>query len=132
MRTIPCMPSRVKTQTVHALHCSPSGVDCSSLLLRNLILLSILARKLSLPRHLLLRLLIAVHDELVQETTRLSMVISLFFRFGDIAVEMSRGFLIDLLGVLVFVDICYVCQRAASSLCFESVYGSCRAKTTSS
>lgn len=64
------------------------------------------------PSQLLLRLLIAVHDELVQESAWSSGVVAFFLSLLDLAVKVARRLLVNVGCLVVVVNVHWVCQHA--------------------
>ena len=76
-------------------------------------LLDILARQRLLGGNLLLGLLVAVHDQLVQEAARLPLrILVVFFSLADVAAEIAVGLIIDIVLVVEVVKVgCTVSVR---------------------
>jgi hypothetical protein len=77
--------------------------------------LFVLVRQRLLPGDLLLRLLVPVLDQLVQEATRLSFIMALLFGLFDFSGKMACCLVVDIVFVLDLVEIgCEVSGRLFS------------------
>lgn len=97
--------------------------------------LSILLRQ-SIAGDLILCLLVAMHNQLVQEAAGFSLMVSICFRLVDLGLEVTRRLLVDVFGLGVVVELgCRTSQWGGwkrGETRQGCAHGSCRAETTSS
>ena len=69
-------------------------------------LLLVLARRRLVTHELLLRLLVPVHNELVQEATRFAVIVAARLSFVDVAGEIACCLVVHVVFIVDVVDVC--------------------------
>lgn len=94
--------------------------------------LLVLGRQSTLPRQLLLGLLVAVRDELVEETAWLALVVAVTLGSFNLSLQVAGGFVVDIVFGLDFVKVgCWMSAPLVTKGIRRSSHGSCRASTAS-
>lgn len=76
--------------------------------------LLVLTRQRLLPRKLLLRLLVPMHNQLVQETARLAVRLIRLFRLVRLSLQVARRLVVDVFWVVVGAEVRWEGQRGIS------------------
>jgi len=84
----------------------PKSLRTSSFVVSKALLL-VLARRRLVMHELLLRLLVAMHNELVQEATRFAMIVAARLSFIDVAREVACCFIVYVVLIVDVVDVCW-------------------------
>ena len=95
------------TITLLSSHASSYIVPALLVLARQLLQVLLLTLALALLlSNLIFGLLVAVRDQLVEEATRLAGFVALRFGFVNVAGQITRCFIIDVVFVVVLVEVC--------------------------